>query len=260
MYSSFIEDFSAFLHSLSLNFERRETLFIIDKARGETAKQKLYVNIEHLGHDSGDIPHKVDITVFEDEWITKGNLVKDRIKVNLGLQRTVFARNCHVKAISQSDAKRFLDTNHMLGYARCHFRYGLYTLRDTDVLRRGSLVAVATFSTPRSIKRGEVSVSSYEWVRYAGLSDFRIVGGMGKLMACFVKEQNPQEIMSYSDIGWGKGDAYEKLGFTLIGKTEPILFCLKKESLARIPAKALNDIDSLIKLRNKGNLKFVWTP
>lgn len=260
MYSSFIEDFSAFLHSLSLNFERRGNLFIIDKVGGEMENQKLYVNLELLDHDSGDILQNVDITIFEDEWITKGKLVKDRMKVNLGLQRTIFARNCHVKAISQYDAKRFLDANHMLGYARCHYRYGLYTLKDTGSLRRGSLVAVATFSTPRLIKRGEMSVNSYEWVRYAGLSDFRIVGGMGKLMACFVKEQNPQEIMSYSDIGWGKGDAYEKLGFTLIGKTEPILFYLKKESLARIPAKALNNQDSLIKLRNKGNLKFIWTP
>ena len=260
MYSSFIEDFSAFLHSLSLNFERRGTLFIIDKAGAERPLQKLCVNLELLDQDSGDTPPNVDITIFEDEWITKGELVKDRIKVNLGLQRTIFARNCHVKAISLNDAKRFLDDNHMLGYARCHYRYGLYTLKDTESLHRGSLVAVATFSTPRSIKRGEVSVNSYEWIRYAGLSDSRIVGGMGKLMAYFVKEQNPQEIMSYSDIGWGKGDAYDKLGFTLIGKTEPILFYLKKESLARIPAKALNNQDSLIKLRNKGNFKFIWTP
>lgn len=260
MYSSFIEDFSAFIHSLSLNFERRDTLFIIDKAGGETANQKLCVNLELLGHDSGDTRRNADITIFEDEWITKGELVKNRIKVNLGLQKTIFARNCHVKAITQNDAKRFLDANHMLGYARCHYRYGLYTLRDTESLRRGSLVAVATFSSSRLIKRGEIVVNSYEWVRYAGLSDYRITGGMGKLLKCFVRDQNPQEIMSYSDIGWGKGDAYEKLGFTLIGKTDPILFCLKKESLARIPAKALNNQDSLVKLRNKGNLKFIWTP
>ncbi|MEA5007001.1 MAG: hypothetical protein VB022_11395 [Rikenellaceae bacterium] len=259
MHSTFIDEFSAYLLSLSLKFERRETLFIIDKAEVETSGQKLYINLELLGNDSYDILPNVDITIFEDEWITKGKLVKDRIKVNLGLQRRIYARNCHVKAISQNDAKRFLDVNHMLGYARCHYRYGLYTLKDTESLRRGSLVAVATFSSPRLIKRGEIVVNSYEWVRYAGLSDYRITGGMGKLMKCFVREQNPREIMSYADIGWGKGDAYEKLGFTLIGKTEPILFYLKKESLARIPAKALNNNDSLIKLRNKGNFKFIWS-
>ncbi len=259
MYSTFIEEFSAFLLSLSLKFERSETLFIIDKAGEEMQGQKLYVNLVLLDNDSDDILPDADISIFEDEWITKGELLKNRIKVNLGLQKTIFARNCHVKAITQNDAKRFLDANHMLGYARCHFRYGLYTLRDTESLRRGSLVAVATFSSPRLIKRGEVVVNSFEWIRYAGLSDYRITGGMGKLMKCFVRDQNPREIMSYSDIGWGKGDAYEKLGFTLIGKTEPILFCLKKESLARIPAKALNNCDSLFKLRNKGNLKFIWS-
>lgn len=260
MHSTFIEEFSAFLFSLSLKFERNDKLFIIDKAGEEMQGQKLYVNLELLEKDSDDMLPDADITIFEDEWITKGKLVKDRIKVNLGLQRTIFARNCHVKTIMQNDAKRFLDENHILGYARCHYRYGLYTLKDSGSLRRGSLVAVATFSSPRLIKRGAIMVNSYEWVRYAGLSDFRIIGGMGKLMKCFVRDQQPQEIMSYADIGWGKGGAYEKLGFTLIGKTDPILFCLKKENLARIPAKALNNHDSLIKLRNKGNLKFVWTP
>lgn len=87
------------------------------------------------------------------------------------------------------------------------------------------LVAVATFSNARRWEKQGRTVCSYEWVRYASLSDTRVIGGMGKLLGAFIAERHPDDIMTYaistavpgrpqrsgSD---SEGNVFRKLGFT----------------------------------------------
>ena len=86
-------------------------------------------------------------------------------------------------------------------------------MKRVEDIAEGALVAVAMFSAPRPMERGSKVVQSYEWVRYASIGNYRVVGGMGKLMSFFIGKLSPDEIMSYADKDWSDGDVYKKLGF-----------------------------------------------
>lgn len=74
-------------------------------------------------------------------------------------------------------------------------------------------MAVAGFSGPRTWKKGDAAIRSYEWVRYASLEGLGVDGGMGKLLKAFINEVHPDDVMSYADASWSDGDVYRKLGF-----------------------------------------------
>jgi hypothetical protein len=201
------------------------------------------------------------ITIYEDLWHTKGEVIKNRILAILGRGEAIFARKCTVSAISAESASKFLDKNHLLGSTRSKYRYGLFYKKK--------LVAVATFSQSRPIRRESGIISSFEWVRYASAGSARVVGGMGRLMDCFVKEVKPQEIMTYADIDWSYGDVYKKLGFKFAGETKPIEFYVDRETMERVSVKKLRsdrkyrapefNEENYILIINSGNLKFLRT-
>ncbi|MCQ2180461.1 MAG: hypothetical protein MJY50_00150 [Bacteroidales bacterium] len=150
---------------------------------------------------------------------------------NLDLS-TVFARNCEVRRIDRARAAAFMDSCHRMGSATCRHCYGLFIKRRTGgsetELECGTMVAAATFSNARRWRKGDVTVASYEWIRYASLPGIRVTGGMGKLLNAFVEEVGPDDVMSYCDLGWSDGDAYRELGFTQEGVVERTGFrCLK---------------------------------
>ena len=82
----------------------------------------------------------------------------------------------------------------------------------------GTLVAVASFSKARRwSKKGEngeqETICSYEWLRYASLPELRVLGGMGRILARFIEDFHPDDIMSYVPLRHFSGEVYESLGF-----------------------------------------------
>lgn len=140
---------------------------------------------------------------------------------NLDLH-TVFARNCSVKKLSVSQAKDFFDANHRMAYCTCRHRYGLFVERSTGkreaALPAGTLVAAAGFSGARNMTERGGNPRSFEWIRYASLKGYRVVGGMGKLMQAFVDDLHPDDIMTYVRSQESDGDAFRALGFDLEGE------------------------------------------
>ena len=202
------------------------------------------------------------LIIYEDLWFTKGDIIRNRLLANLGLGERIFARKCRVGKISAEMAREFLEINHLIGDARCVFRYGLFYGEE--------LVSVAAFSASRPMERQGRILHSYEWVRYASRASLRIVGGMGKLLDYFVTVERPEEIMSYADIDWSDGDVYRKLGFKQVGETPPVKFYVNSETYERISAKKLlrdrkyRMMDSRpaqdevqVPILNSGNLKFL---
>ena len=118
----------------------------------------------------------------------------------------IYARKCTIKEISRDEAKEFLNTFHLQGYARDSIRLGLYF--DNE------LVSVMTFGKPRYNKKYE-----YELVRYAYKCN--IVGGVQKLFKYFVTTYNPISIISYCDLSKFVGLVYPKLGFKLKSVSQP---------------------------------------
>jgi len=273
--NTFLLEFSNFLNQLNIEFKLQGSLFFIDKF-------KLAIEIVEL-NSPGVMPVSAEnavetelsligykhITLYEDEWRTKNELIISRLLVNLGKSRTIFARNCEVRTIDNHTAKTFLNCNHLLGHTSARYYYALYEVKGnkSSAVIPKEPVAVASFSSPRPMNRDGEVISSYEWVRYASRRGVRITGGMGKLLNCFVNEQSPQEIMSYADRDWSEGDVYKKLGFKFAGYTPPIEFVINPVTFERVSIKKLRrkfgedspelyEKNALI-LRNRGNLKFL---
>ena len=106
-------------------------------------------------------------------------------------------------------------------------------LNEVKNLSEGTLIAVATFSNARRwIKEGK-EIRSYEWTRYASLPDLRVSGGMGKMLKAFIKEVQPDDIMSYADLEWSEGEVYERLGFEAETRKEPVTFTIDPQTWER---------------------------
>lgn len=166
---------------------------------------------------SGTLPERIvsKISDFYDYRLFLTKLKSHYRDGHVPKSASATALNVYIRLISD-----FLSANHSYGAAKCSFRYML--------LYRDDIVAVATFSAPKIIKRlyvhgkgvckeykqskeeytiirvedsgvieakgagieNNVNVLSYEWVRYASLPDTRIVGGMGKLLNAFLRAVN----------------------------------------------------------------------
>ena len=114
---------------------------------------------------------------------------------------SVYARKCRVAEIEDKKyIKEFVNKYHIQGYANCSIAIGLFYKND--------LVSVLTFGKPRYNKHFQ-----YELVRYC--SSHNVIGGVEKLFSYFIKNYNPESIISYCDLSKFKGDTYEKLGFKL---------------------------------------------
>ncbi len=127
--------------------------------------------------------------------------------------QNIFARNCDCRRIPKNLAKEFLDKYHTMGYTNCRYAYGLFTKKLTKDIEENVLVGVATFSSAKKWQKGNKLISSYEWIRYACLSGYRINGGMSKILKCFIDELGADDIMTYIDPTWSNGEAYKALGF-----------------------------------------------
>ena len=192
------------------------------------------------------------LIITEDRWRNQRQMMEARLLAHLELFSQAYARNCEVRRIEKAEAQEFLNRNHSYGDAACKYRYGLFLKRHTGHiaaemgfpigsgmtdevknLSEGTLIAVATFSNARRwVKEGK-EIRSYEWTRYASLPDLRVSGGMGKMLKAFIKEVQPDDIMSYADLEWSEGEVYERLGFEAETRKEPVTFTIDPQTWER---------------------------
>ena len=179
------------------------------------------------------------IIITEDRWNRQQEMMKARLLAHLERFTSLYARNCEIRRIDKPAAAAFLEACHSYGDASCRYRYGMFLKRHTGHLARsvsimpGTLVAVAEFSNARRWIKDGKEIRSYEWTRYASLPGVRISGGMGRMLRHFIKETEPDDIMSYADLEWSEGKVYEQLGFTLEGHKSPVSFEIDKETWKR---------------------------
>ena len=190
------------------------------------------------------------LIITEDRWNRQRAMMEARLLAHMEVHHQAYARNCEVRRIEKAEAQEFLNRNHSYGDAACKYRYGLFlkrhtghiaaemetssaTMNEVKNLSPGTLIAVATFSNARKwIKNGK-EIRSYEWTRYASLPDLRVSGGMGKLLKAFIKEVQPDDIMSYADLEWSEGEVYERLGFEAEAEKEPVTFTIDTHTWER---------------------------
>lgn len=118
----------------------------------------------------------------------------------------IYARNCTIKAVPVSEARKFLDQNHLQGYARDEIRLGLYY--------KNELIEIMTFGKPRYNK-------NYTWELIRLCSIKNVIGGPERLLKAFTNDRPCATIVSYCDLSKFDGKIYEKLGFKIISRNQP---------------------------------------
>jgi hypothetical protein len=207
------------------------------------------------------------VTLWEDVWYTKKEIVKSRISAILGISQRIPGRVTQVRKIDRPTAADFLDNNHLQGSVASKIRYGLFLPKryfrvlntdfQIDTNLDELLVAVATFSHPRTFERDGNAFRSYELSRFANLKNTTVVGGFDKLIRAFTEDYKPGDIMTYADLEWSDGASYKRLGFKEITDKEPIPFLLDPSTNTRYPENRYPEHDKLIRIYNAGSRKFV---
>lgn len=162
--------------------------------------------------------HKIRlIHIFENEWNERKDIVKSIIKHSLGIvDRRIFARNCIIKPLNSKETDIFLRYNHLQGEDNSSIRYGLFFEEE--------LVSVMTMGVSRFDKKIQ-----YEMYRYCNKINTSVVGGASKLFSNFIKQHNPDSIISYNDIRYFDGKVYQELGFNFVRNTPPNYWYISKD-------------------------------
>ncbi|MFB2118353.1 hypothetical protein [Parapedobacter sp. 2B3] len=165
------------------------------------------------------------IHLDEDLWITRGELLLNRIAALVGHAQRIHARDTVVARIEKRVAMPFLEEHHLQVALPGKYRYGLYG--------SGELVAVAVFSGGRRMADKPSDYRSFELLRFCHKQGVHIVGGFSKLLDGFRRDFNPGDIMTYADKDWSDGTSYHKMGFTIVGETVPQLFWVDRRTMQR---------------------------
>ena len=145
------------------------------------------------------------INIFEYEYLTKKEIVLNKLKHIIGINKNkpkIYARKCYIEYIDANKAKDFLNKNHIQGFVSSTVYLGCYY--------EGDLIGVMLF------KRKTSQSNEWELTRFATDNNFICCGVGGKLLKHFIKEFDPQLIVSFADRRWTTdidNNLYTKLGF-----------------------------------------------
>ena len=204
----------AFLHSIynkTIIEEDSYTVYIPDlKLAIEYNDLRYFDNVNHLPKFEQYKSNNIRlIQITEWEWKNKNDLIKSFLSMIIKNQNTkIFARNCKISEISNSEYKSFTEKNHLQGWVPASIKIGLYF--------NNKLVQIMSFGKSRFNSKYD-----FEMLRECSDSNFTIVGGKSKLLSFFEKKYNPVNLVSYCEKNKFTGKSYIACGFELIGESEP---------------------------------------
>jgi len=200
------------------------------------------------------------ITVFEDEYLERPEVVRSRIQNTLGIfEERVYARKTKFVEITKQEAQEFFYCNHLQGYSPCRYRFGL--------IYNGVLVQAMTFG--RVSRAHASSKGVWEMKRLASLPGFSVVGGPSKLFSNSLKSMleaglEVEAVKSYCDLRWSSNTpVYEHLGFNEVRETKYTPHYLKSgvryrnQSLAKTKAEKKTGLTEW-ELRRKQGYDRIW--
>ena len=174
------------------------------------------------------------LTIFEDEWLFKQDIVKAMLKQRVGKNNNeqIYARNCEIFEINFETKRDFLKEFHIQGNDNSQIMLGAFS-KEGD-----HLVAIMTFSKPSIAKGSGIQIKGHwELNRFCTDYNFRVPGVAGKLLSHFKKNFEWVHIYSFADRRWSIGKLYHQLGFTLttdVLKIKPNYWYVNSNKLQRI--------------------------
>ena len=139
------------------------------------------------------------------------------------------ARKCQIQPVANTNAKSFIDTNHLQGYRSANITYGLYY--------NDELVELMSFSKTK-YNRNLIDENSREIIRSCTRLNTIVIGGTAKIFRHFIRDNNPEFIFSYCDFNKFSGKSYETIGMQYAGITQPdVKYIIDRKVVNRNPSK-----------------------
>lgn len=147
------------------------------------------------------------ITIFEDEWVNKPNLVKKKLLniLECNDDKKIYARKCQLKQIPKKEKSNFLNQFHIQGDGPSSINYGLFY--------NNTLIACIGFNKKKDY---------YILNRYA--TSCNVAGGFGKLLTYFERIHSHPTIVTFADLRWSDGYLFQQCGFAIDEKLKPDYF------------------------------------
>lgn len=145
------------------------------------------------------------IHIWEPDWLDRQEIVKRMLarKLHKSTEPRLNARQLTVRKSDMARTRDFLNQNHIQGATKGSV---YLTLCNSE-----ELVGVMVFQRRKD--------NEWELVRYATNAVVR--GGFSKLFKHFIRTENPESIVSFSDIGVSDGGMYLQNGFERDGEIKP---------------------------------------
>lgn len=143
------------------------------------------------------------IQIWEDDWNRNSQLIKDMLAYKLGVSSLpkIFARKTSVVEMNKTEVQKFMEANHVQGFASGSYYLGL---QDTE---NNNIVAVIILKN-----EAKTDGKSLNIIRYATSSN--VVGGFTKLLTYAEKTLLPDRFVTFSDHTISDGGLYSNNGFT----------------------------------------------
>jgi len=197
--------------------------------------------------------------IWEDVWNQKKNWILNFLKFKINKPLSIFARDTKVVILEEKDARKFADKNHLLGFLRgktylaCivppHRQFR--NIKSEFEVDGNPLIAIAVFGKDRVFKNDEGHTQiSAELIQICTDPSVRLVGGLTKLISFYTAKRRIDNLMTYSDLEWSAGLAFQKIGFANEHMTIPLYFNVLENGNRGI-SKDLKLADAC----NSGNLK-----
>lgn len=160
------------------------------------------------------------LTIFENEWLFKTDIVKSIILSKLGIYSTItHGRKCEIRLLTKQEKSSFYNLNHIQGNCQSFYDIGL--------IYNNEIISALSFSRRKISKQSKV-----ELVRFCNKLNNTVVGGFSKLFK-HATNYLKCDIISYCDLRYSNGDLYLKNNFKLIRRSVPNYFytkdCIKLE-------------------------------
>lgn len=197
--------------------------------------------------------------IWEDIWNHKKNWILNFLIFRINKPISIFARDTKVVILAENDAWEFANKNHLLGflkgktYLACivppHRQFRNIT--SEFEINGNPLIAIAVFGKDRVFKteNGNTQISA-ELIQICTDPSVRLVGGLTKLISFYTTLNQVDNVMTYSDLEWSGGLAFQKIGFINEHITLPLYFNIA-ENGKRALAKDVKTADAC----NSGNIK-----
>lgn len=144
------------------------------------------------------------IAIFEDEWFNRRRQVENFLLAKLGIYKErLFARKCVIKEVSIPEAIKFITDNHIQPINNAGVtNLGLYN--------NDKLLGICQLRIHHRTNK-DITIS-----RICFSEGIQIVGGFSKLVSSAIswcKENNYQQLITWSDNRLTNGESYIKAGF-----------------------------------------------